>query len=98
MPLMIMQRLKVARQHKPKILFSGALLALLLLASVTMAIEPSKTYTRLFKVAPQSSMLSISIPAGSIKVKPWDKAEIKIQATLLEDTLEISERQIRDSI
>lgn len=95
---MIKQKLKVDRQGRPKILFSGALLAVLLLASAAAAVGPSKTYSRLFKVTPQSSMLSISIPSGSIKVKPWEKAEIKVSATLLENTLEISERQVRDHI
>ncbi len=71
--------------------FVGGLLLAVFFLPITQAAN-FKTYSRSFKVSKETSSLTLSNPSGSIKVASWDKAEIKLFATLNEN-LEISDNQ-----
>ncbi|MEW6729914.1 MAG: hypothetical protein AB1489_01130 [Acidobacteriota bacterium] len=75
-----------------------ALLAVATFACVSVAGEGMKNYTRTYKVSPKGAALTISNVAGSIKVKAWDKPEIKVNIILSENSLEVRERQTGNSV
>jgi hypothetical protein len=75
----------------------GALIATTFLALSTVAVG-KKFFSRTYKVSPEGAMLSISNPSGSIKVKAWEKAEIKVNANLMESWLEVKERKTDNGI
>lgn len=79
-----------------KFLFFGGLL-IVVLSSPSTSASTFKNYSKNFKVFPENSSLDIYNPTGSIKVTTWDKAEIRLSATL-DDHVEISERQQGSSI
>src|ERR1044071_13059 len=70
------------------------LLAVLLFT--TIKAENIKYYSRVFKVSPDSATFSLSIPFGAIKVNAWEKPEIKVNGTLLENSLEVNDRRTGD--
>jgi DUF4097 and DUF4098 domain-containing protein YvlB len=78
--------------------FSVMVLAVALFINIAAARNSIKYYSRTFKVSPQNAALTLSNPSGSIKVKTWERAEIKANATLAEDSLAITDRQLGDSI
>lgn len=69
----------------------------LILCALTNAYS-MKTYVRSFKIATENASLTLTNPAGSIKIRSWNKPEINVTASLLEDTLEIKDRQAGDSV
>src|SRR5438105_15062672 len=91
-----------SRQRQPALLFFGLFAITLFLAltftGLNVTAEGVKSYARSFKVSQESAMLSLSDPEGSIKVRAWDKPEIKVAAKLTEPTLEVSERQAGDTV
>lgn len=62
------------------------------------AVANTKHYSRIFKVVPNNASLTLYLPSGSIVVHVWDRPEIKVNATLKEDTLELREKEVNSSI
>jgi hypothetical protein len=75
----------------------GALLIFIFLTA-TVAAESIKYYSRIYKVSPEGATFSLSNPSGSIKVKAWDRPEIKVNASLMESWLEVTERKTDNNI
>jgi DUF4097 and DUF4098 domain-containing protein YvlB len=57
----------------------------------------NKNYLRLFKVS-DGAVLRITIPVGVLRVDVWDRNEIKVDGRLQEETLEIKDRQVGNSV
>ncbi|MBI4853085.1 MAG: DUF4097 family beta strand repeat protein [Acidobacteria bacterium] len=67
------------------------------LSQVSQASNFVKTYSHSFKVSMQNPSLTLSNPSGLIKIVSWEKAEIKLLASL-DENLEITENQKGSSV
>lgn len=73
--------------------------ALFILSLVTFTEgESVKNYTKTFKVSSEGAMLSISNQSGSIKVKSWERPEIRVSAVMTSSSVEIKDKQIENSV
>jgi hypothetical protein len=74
-----------------------ALIGLVFSAGDLAAWANNKNYARLFKVSDEA-VLRITIPVGALRVDVWDRAEIKVDGRLQEETLELKDRQVGNSV
>ncbi len=78
-----------------KILFTT--LILLISLDFNSPVE-KKLYLRLFKVSEEGAVLKMVNTAGSIKVRAWDRAEIKVSALLTDKSVEIKDTQVENEV
>lgn len=70
----------------------------LLISLDSNSLGEKKLYLRLFKVSEAGAALKVVNTAGSIKVKAWDRAEIKVSALLTDKSVEIKDTQLENEV
>src|SRR4051812_20226696 len=93
----MMESIHKNRRSGAAFFLRGALLIVIFLTA-TVAAESIKYFSRVYKVSPEGAVFTLSNPSGSIKVKAWDRPEIKVSASLMENWLEVTERKTDNNV